>query len=414
MHLPQFHRIPENDAWWGEGFTEWTNVRRARPLFRGHAQPEVPHPDIGYYDLLEPGVLERQAEMARRYGIHGFCFYHYWFDGRRLLEKPLERLLATGRPDFPFCLCWANENWTRAWDGLDREVLVAQRHSPESDARFIRDLIPYLRDRRYIRVEGRPLVVVYRTALLPDPASTAAIWRQICRAEGIGELHLAAVRSFDKRDPRELGFDAAIQFPPLLTPARDHSADPAVGADKAFRGSLFDYQDAARHALAESTPGYPLYRGVMPAWDNTPRRQERGTAWINSSPEQYGRWLRETVALMSREQPPERRLVFVNAWNEWAEGAHLEPDVRRGYRQLEETAAALGVAPTPRPAPPADDGFRLLVISHDAHLAGAQMVTLRTVQQWRRAGLEGVRIVCVGDGVLRPAFAAAYPTTVLE
>jgi O-antigen biosynthesis protein len=414
MHLPQFHRIPENDAWWGEGFTEWTNVRRARPLFRGHEQPEVPHPDIGSYDLLEPGVLERQAEMARRYGIHGFCFYHYWFDGRRLLEKPLERLLATGQPDFPFCLCWANENWTRAWDGLDREVLVAQRHTPESDARFIRDLIPYLRDRRYIRVEGRPLVAVYRAALLPDPASTAATWRRICRAEGIGEIHLAAVRSFDKRDPRELGFDAAIQFPPLLTPARDHSTDPAVGADKTFRGSLFDYQDAARHALAEANPGYTLYRGVMPAWDNTPRRQERGTAWINASPERYGRWLRDTVALMGREQPPERRLVFVNAWNEWAEGAHLEPDVRRGYRHLEETAAAIGVAPTPRPDVPADDGFRLLVISHDAHLAGAQMVTLRTVQQWRRAGLEGVRIVCVGDGVLRPAFAAAYSTTVLE
>jgi glycosyltransferase involved in cell wall biosynthesis len=414
MHLPQFHRIPENDAWWGEGFTEWTNVRRARPLFRGHAQPEVPHPDIGYYDLLEPGVLERQAEMARQYGIHGFCYYHYWFDGRRLLEQPLERLLATGRPDFPFCLCWANENWTRAWDGLDREVLVAQRHTPESDARFIRDLIPFLRDHRYIRVEGRPLVAVYRAALLPDPARTAATWRQICRAEGIGEIHLAAVRSFDKRDPREFGFDAAIQFPPLLTPARDHSTDPAVGAEKTFRGSLFEYEDAMRHALAEATPGYTLYRGVMPAWDNTPRRQERGTAWINASPERYGRWLRETVALMGREQPPERRLVFVNAWNEWAEGAHLEPDVQRGYRHLEETAAVLGIAPTPRPAAPADDEFRLLVISHDAHLAGAQMVTLRTVQQWRRAGLEGVRIVCVGDGVLRPAFAAAYPTTVLE
>jgi glycosyltransferase involved in cell wall biosynthesis len=414
MHLPQFHRIPENDAWWGEGFTEWTNVRRARPLFRGHEQPEVPHPDIGHYDLLEPGVLERQAEMARRYGIHGFCFYHYWFDGRRLLEKPLERLLATGQPDFPFCLCWANENWTRAWDGLDREVLVAQRHTPESDARFIRDLIPFLRDRRYIRVEGKPLVVVYRTALLPDPVSTAAIWRQICRAEGIGEIHLAAVRSFDKRDPRELGFDAAIQFPPLLTPARDHSTDPAIAADQTFRGSVFDYQDAARHALAEAPPGYPLYRGVMPAWDNTPRRQERGTAWINATPERYGAWLRETVALMGREQPPDRRLVFVNAWNEWAEGAHLEPDVRRGYRHLEETAAALGVTPVIRPVAPAGVDFRVLVISHDAHLAGAQMVTLRTVQQWQRAGLEGVRVVCVGDGVLRQAFAAAYPTTVLE
>jgi len=414
MHLPQFHRIPENDAWWGEGFTEWTNVRRARPMFPGHAQPEVPHPDIGYYDLLAPGTLERQAEMAQRHGIHGFCFYYYWFDGRRLLEKPLDQLLRSGRPNFPFCICWANENWTRAWDGLDQEVLVAQQHTPESDARFIRDLLPFLADPRYIRVDGRPLVAVYRTALLPDPAATAAIWRQICRVEGHGEIHLAAVRSFDKRDPRQFGFDAAIQFPPLLTPAQDHAADPAMRAEPNFRGSLFEYEDAARYALAEVASGYPLYRGVMPAWDNTPRRQERGTAWINASPERYGRWLRETIDRMVCEQPPERQLVFVNAWNEWAEGAHLEPDVSRGYRHLEETAAARGIRLPPRSSVAEPAGFRLLVMSHDAHLAGAQMVTLKTVQQWRRDGLKNVRIVCVGGGVLRDAFAAAYPTTVLE
>jgi len=405
---------PENDAWWGEGFTEWTNVRRGRPFYPGHEQPQVPHPDIGSYDLLEPGVLERQAAMARRYGIHGFCFYHYWFDGRRLLEQPLERLLASGRPDFPFCLCWANENWTRAWDGLDREVLVAQRHSPESDTRFIHDLLPYLRDRRYIRVEGRPLVAVYRAALLPDPAATADRWRQICRSEGLGEIHLVSVRSFDKRDPREFGFDAAIQFPPLLIPARDRAADPAVGAEPGFRGSLFDYADAVRFSLAEVAEGAAMYRGVMPAWDNTPRRLERGTAWMHASPERYGEWLKGAIDLAGREQPPGRRLVFINAWNEWAEGAHLEPDVQHGYRNLEETAAALGIDPGVRePDPPAEDSG-VLVISHDAHLAGAQMVTLRTVQQWRRAGVPNVRIVCVGGGVLRPAFAAAYPTVVLE
>jgi hypothetical protein len=414
MHLPQFHRIPENDAWWGEGFTEWTNVRRGRPFYPGHEQPHVPHPDIGEYDLLAPGTLERQAALARRYGIHGFCFYHYWFDGRRLLEKPLEQLLATGRPDFPFCLCWANENWTRAWDGLDREVLVAQRHSPDSDERFIHELIPYLRDPRYIRVEGRPLVAVYRSGLLPDAAATAETWRRICRSEGLGEIHLVSVRSFDKLDPREFGFDATIQFPPLLLPARDRAADPAVAADSSFRGSLFEYDEAVRLSLAEVAADGRMYRGVMPSWDNTPRRQERGTAWMHASPERYGQWLRQAIALAGREQPPERRLVFVNAWNEWAEGAHLEPDMRHGYRNLEETAAALGIAPPAAEPAATTHNPGVLVISHDAHLAGAQMVTLRTVQAWKRAGVPDVRIVCGGGGVLRPAFAAAYPTVVLE
>jgi O-antigen biosynthesis protein len=425
MHLPQFHQIPENDAWWGEGFTEWTNVRRGRPFYRGHEQPQLPHPDIGFYDLSKPETLERQAAMARRYGVHGFCFYYYWFDGRRLLEKPVEQLLSSGKPDFPFCLCWANENWTRTWDGLDREVLMEQHHSHASDERLIHDLLPYLRDRRYIRVEGRPLVAVYRAGLLPNPAATAETWRRICREEGIGEIHLAAIRSFDKQNPQNFGFDAAIQFPPLLIPAADHAADPAVAAEQSFRGSLFAYEDAAAMSLGETAAGFTMYRGVMPAWDNTPRRQERGTAWMHSSPAAFGRWLRGAIGLTVREQPPERRLVFVNAWNEWAEGAHLEPDTRHGYGFLEETAKALGVAVAPAlPAAlagasqaavgSAPQDLRVLVISHDAHLAGAQMVTLKTLQAWRQAGIESVRIVCVGGGVLRQAFADTYPTTVLE
>jgi GT2 family glycosyltransferase/glycosyltransferase involved in cell wall biosynthesis len=341
MFLPQFHRVPENDAWWGEGFTEWTNVRRARPMFAGHHQPHVPHPDIGYYDLADEQVLVRQADMARRHGLHGFCFYHYWFDGRRILEKPVERLLASGKPDFPFCLCWANENWTRTWDGLDREVLLAQRHSPDSDERFLRDLLPALRDPRYITVEGRPLLAVYRPGLLAEPAATADRWRRIADREGLPGLHLVAVHSFDQNDPRSYGFDAAIQFPPLQIPAANVRDTGLAGMNRQFRGGVLDYREAICHSLARSTPPYPLYRGVMPSWDNTARRMERATAWINSSPELYGRWLRAVVDQMQREQPPEHQLVFINAWNEWAEGAHLEPDCRHGYRHLEETAAAL-------------------------------------------------------------------------
>jgi GT2 family glycosyltransferase len=350
MYLPQFHRVPENDAWWGEGFTEWTNVRRARPMFAGHQQPHLPHPDLGYYDLADESVLERQAEMARRHGIHGFCFYHYWFDGRRILEQPVERLLASGRPDVPFCLCWANENWTRTWDGLDREVLLEQRHSADGDERFLRDLLPALRDPRYITVEGKPLLAVYRPGLLADPAATADRWRRIAEREGLAGLHLAAVHSFDQADPRSYGFDAAIQFPPLQIPAANLRDTGLSGMDRGFRGGVLDYREALCHSLARPAPDYPLYRGVMPGWDNTARRMERATAWVNSSPALYGRWLRGAVEQMQREQPPERQLVFINAWNEWAEGAHLEPDVRHGYRVLEETAAALLPQPAGRRA----------------------------------------------------------------
>jgi GT2 family glycosyltransferase/glycosyltransferase involved in cell wall biosynthesis len=357
IYLPQFHRVKENDEWWGEGFTEWTNVRRGRPMFKGHYQPHVPHLDLGYYDLDDESVLERQAEMARRHGIHGFCFYHYWFDGRRILEKPLERLLASGRPDFPFCVCWANENWTRTWDGLDKQVLLAQRHSPESDERFLRDLLPTLRDPRYIHVEGLPLVTVYRSGLLDAPAATAERWRRIAEQEGLPGLYLACFQSFDRTDPRAYGFDAAIQFPPLQTPATSMADTGVEGVDTKFRGGVLDYREAMCHALARPAEPYPLFRGLMPSWDNTARRMERATVWTNSTPELYGRWLRGTIERMQREQPPERQLVFINAWNEWAEGAHLEPDTRHGYRYLEETAAALLPQPVAARATPAIPAF---------------------------------------------------------
>ncbi len=292
MYLPQFHRVAENDRWWGEGFTEWTNVRRGRPMYTGHEQPHVPHDDVGYYDLLDPDVMERQAAVAARYGIHGFCFYYYWFDGRRILEQPIDRMLRSGKPDFPFCFCWANENWTRTWDGLDREILLEQRHSPEGDERFLRDLLPALRDPRYIRVEGKPLLAVYRPSLLDDPAATAARWRDIAARDGLEGLHLAAVQSFDRDDPRGFGFDSAIQFPPLQIPAADLAAQPGFEAHDGFRGHVYDYREAVRHASMAPRQRYTFFRGVMPRWDNTARRLERATAGGSAARRREDAWLR--------------------------------------------------------------------------------------------------------------------------
>src|SRR5215471_9126155 len=183
FYLPQFHPIPENDAWWGKGFTEWTNVARARPVFRGHYQPHMPA-DLGFYDLRLPEVRQAQADLAREYGIHGFCYYHYWFGGKRLLQYPFDRVLTSGKPDFPFCLCWANEPWTRAWDGREQDILQPQSYSEEDDRRHIVSLLPAVLDERAIRVEGKPLFLVYQARELPDPAQTVEVWQEVAREAG--------------------------------------------------------------------------------------------------------------------------------------------------------------------------------------------------------------------------------------
>jgi len=418
FYLPQFHRIPENDTWWGEGFTEWMNVRRGRPQFAGHTQPRVPHPELGYYDLNNDSVLELQAMMARRAGIHGFCFHHYWFAGKRLLEMPVERLLRSGRPDFPFCLCWANENWTRRWDGMESEILVAQRHSPEDDEAFIRDATRFFRDRRYIRIEGRPLLIVYRPLLLPDPAATSRRWRRVCRREGIGEIYLAGVQGFDFSDPRPLGLDAAIEFPP-------HGADlkplPAGqnGEHKDFQGLFYDYQQARLNMSGRRVRDFRLFRGVMPSWDNTARRQERASVFINSSPQEYYLWLSQVIRETSVLRKGDERLVFINAWNEWAEGCHLEPDEENGFAWLNATRRALlpaGFVPSAAKPPsfsPDNGKDPVVIIGHDACVAGAQNLLLALLREWKRTLPFPFRLVLVGNGPLRSQYEAICPTIVL-
>ena len=351
FHLPQFHPIPENDAWWGTGFTEWTNVTKARPLFDGHLQPRLPG-DLGFYDLRLPEALEAQADLARSHGVFGFCFYYYWFTGgRRLLERPVEQMLASGKPDFPFCLCWANENWTRRWDGQHRDVLMEQEHDAESDVAFLHSVMPYFRDRRYIRVGGRPLLVIYRATLLPDPAATVSRWREASRRLGEPPPFLVAAESFDVTNDfaRRAGFDATCEFPPhgSLACRLPEARLPRFFAP--FSGDLLDYEQVAKFYLARRASALRRLKTVTLNWDNTARRKSTATVMVNFSLAAYHRWLSGAIDQSIQAAPPEERIVFVNAWNEWAEGTYLEPDQLFGHGYLEATrSAALGEPYRPR------------------------------------------------------------------
>lgn len=340
FYLPQFHRIPENDEWWGEGFTEWTNVRSARPQFKGHYQPKIPG-SLGYYDLLDHDTFRQQIDLARLYGIGGFCFYFYWFGGRRLLEKPAEAYLRDSTLELPFCLCWANENWSRRWDGLAREILIAQNHSAEDDIAFIAAVSEYLSDPRYIRIDGKPLLVVYRPNLIPDPKATSDRWRSWCRNNGLGEIFLAYTQSFEAVDPAVYGFDGAIEFPPNNSrlPVITRQMD-SLSAD--FRGVVYDWTMLVERSEEYSDPDYCLFRSTCPSWDNTARLKKKGTVFFNSSPDLYRRWLENSILdTITRFPQSDYRMVFVNAWNEWAEGAYLEPDAHHGYAYLQATRDAL-------------------------------------------------------------------------
>ena len=395
MYLPQFHSIPENDKWWGHGFTEWINVRRGIPLYKGHHQPHVPHADIGYYDLSDSSALEMQAMLAAEHGIEGFCYYYYWFQGKRLLEKPTEMMLASGKPNFPFCFCWANENWTRTWDGGEHEVLMAQKYSAENNDKIIRDLIPAFKDSRYIRVNDRPLFIVYRPQAIPNFSKVAEDWRTICRAEGIGEIYIAAKKSFADLNPERYAIDAVIQFPPLLNNLENLGSSDNLNVKNGFRGHIHDYRDVAVD-FAYASETHKLFYGICPSWDNTARRMERGTSYINSNPENYFLWLKTIVEKTRAKFRKEERFIFINAWNEWAEGCHLEPDEKYGYAWLNATKAALYSQEIQR----AQEASKILVIGHDAHLAGAQTVLLSLLKEWGKNNEFEFKILLREGGVL--------------
>ena len=352
IYLPQYHRVPENDLWWGSGFTEWSNVAKAAPNYVGHYQPRHPA-DLGYYDLSNIDTFMKQIRLARRYGLSGFSFYYYWFRrGRRILEGPIETYLATPKLDFPFCLCWANENWTRRWDGMHDDVLLEQEYTHEDDVLMIRDVARFFTDRRYWRIGGRPLFSIYRWDLLPDVKATVDCWRRECRRLGVGEIYVAAFESFDLagrlKHPADIGCDATIGFPPhnLSSP---EPMDVRV-TNSEFSGFVDSYQDVAVRCATQIGKPFTRFPGVSPQWDNTARRQHNPYILHGSEPGTFKDWLEYSFDSVRRLNAPGERLVFLNAWNEWAEGAYIEPDLRFGHSYLEAVRHAVE-APTARRLP---------------------------------------------------------------
>jgi hypothetical protein len=365
IYLPQFHPIKENDEWWGKGFTEWTNVVKGRPRFKGHYQPHLPA-DLGFYDLRLAEVRRQQAELAKQYGVYGFCYYHYWFNGRRILERPFQEVFESKQPDFPFMLCWANENWTRIWDGGENSVLLKQDYSSEDDINHINSLIPYFKDPRYIKIDGRPVFAIYKDSLFPDVKKTIQTFKSECLKNGI-DLYLCKFerdRGTIPGDPKNLGFDAAIEFQPLSKSRGEYanilrkkynsnyfSLDRYVNAfkkkilrRKSRKDKVFDFQEFVEYDIKRPVPPYKIYPGVSPSWDNSSRRAGRqAIIFKNSTPACFQKWVESKVSKF-KPYSKDENLLFINAWNEWAEGNHLEPCQKFGHQYLEALKAGLGDA----------------------------------------------------------------------
>lgn len=360
FYLPQFHPIPENDEWWGEGFTEWRNVAVSRPRFRKHHQPRVPR-DLGFYDLRLSETRCHQARLAEDYGISGFCYYHYWFNGHLLLERPLNEMVLSGRPDFPFCICWANENWTRRWDGQDREILIAQEYNSYDPEEHISWLSKAFNDPRYLRVDGKPIFLIYNPSVLPGLRDVISKWREAAKRNKLPDLYLISVNSFrnslDYEAADKVGFDASVEFYPSTSKLGRQKLLPYTKfflprvynflfhrekmASQLPTANVFSYERTVKNAMrAEYGDGSTVLPCVMPSWDNSARRRANSTVIQNDDPKLYEIWLHHAAGRVAKN-PQDEQLVFINAWNEWAEGCYLEPDMRFGRAFLEATKAAL-------------------------------------------------------------------------
>jgi len=346
-YLPQFHPIPENDLWHGEGFTEWTKVRAANPLFAGHYQQHIPHHDIGYYLLDSPDVLRHQAELMQQSGVHGQVFYHYWFSGKLILEEPAKLLLDNPDIQMPFCFCWANENWTRRWDGNEKEILLGHKYSAQDAHDFIHYLIPFFRDSRYIKIEDRPVLFVYRPSSIPNSQEYLDIWERECARIGIKRPYVVAVLTRGATNPKDYGMDAGVER--VLhdwTEGAVSEIKNTLHGYQPINGSVLPYDEVVDFYTKQTdAKDFTYFRSLVPIWDNTARYGLEAYMLHGSTPQRFQEWMESTIAYTQSTLPPDRRFVLVNAWNEWAEGAHLEPDSRFGYSYLNSVGRALSGIP---------------------------------------------------------------------
>ncbi|WP_316796711.1 glycoside hydrolase family 99-like domain-containing protein [Pedobacter agri] len=350
IHLPQFHPFPENDEWWGKGFTEWTNVTKAKPLFPGHYQPHLPA-DLGFYDLRLEEARLAQIALAKEYGIYGFCYYHYWFNGKRLMHEPLDRMLANKKEDFPFMLCWANENWTRRWDGIE-EVLIEQKYSESDNEEHIKFLCEhFFSDKRYIKINNKPFISIYRPNLIPNIKKLVEFWDKACKKFGFNGIYIAYMMTEGySEDPKNIGFDASIEFKPDFHSNPIHKKENILKKilsklnlyhSPYSKNQIIEYRSFVEHQLNLNPVTWKNFKGITPMWDNSARRK-LGSAFIlaNSTPSIYQFWLEELIKLLKNSDDNDA-FIFINAWNEWAEGNHLEPCSKWGLAYLEATKKAL-------------------------------------------------------------------------
>jgi lipopolysaccharide biosynthesis protein len=350
FHLPQFHPISENNEFWGQGFTEWTNVTQASPRFEGHYQPHLPA-DLGFYDLRLKEARLAQESYAKTYGISGFCYYHYWFQGKKVLNQPLDRKLDNPKEELPFMVCWANENWTRNWDGQNHQILLEQKYSLEDDILHFEEFLRFFKDDRYIKVNGKPVLMIYRSALFPDISKTASVWRDLALKNGLPGLYLIAVKGINNisSTPESFGFDAMVDFQPdfsikyqprNLSFLEKLTVKLGLNQSKLDENKVYNYDELVEKCIESKWPDFKFYPCVTPSWDNSARRKTAAIIFENATPTKYGKWLKTIV---SRFQPysKDENFIFINAWNEWAEGNHLEPCRKWGQKYLEETANAL-------------------------------------------------------------------------
>lgn len=404
FYLPQFHRIPENDKFWGAGFTEWKNVQRARPHFDPHRQPRIPS-ELGYYDLSEPAdVFPKQVELAKGHGLDGFAFHYYWFDGKPIMDGPIEHWFQNKSLEFGFLINWANENWTRRWDGLENEVLLRQNHTPEDDLKFISHVSRFFEDPRYVRLNGRPVLMIYRPMLFPDPRETITRFRNWYREHTGGDLHITVGLSFEQINPYSIGADSAVEYPPNQIPLREVSSEKSDLA-KNFKGRIHEFRDLAESA-GQVVEGHGLrFKTVVPGWDNTPRKVLNATVYDQFEAKKFMEWT-EKVVLGALTQEPKHidKLVFINAWNEWAEGAFMEPDLENGRSKLVAFDSGSNRAKQLVRLEEKSASNFITVVTHDCNPNGAQQLALSMVRIFTQDFGMNVEVLALGGGPLENVF----------